>query len=145
MILRSKSPDRVRHQYTGDIVWLDGTTECVTHWSGLHSGSIDALRAIHTFAQREKETDSNRKTVRPLPKPDGYRVKNLQLVCHDSTGKKTEKVLYENVDAPSPINSDLRPVRHPQPKFNEFPFVDHLGQSQSSTQGDSREPNTHRQ
>lgn len=119
-----------RHQYLAQIEWDDNGVTRTSSWSGLHNGSIDAIHAVHCFAQREQELDAERKVRRPRLKPEQYRVNDLRLTYMDET--RPEKIRrQEYVPVPSGPNPDVRRHNHPKPEINEFPFVAGISQSQT--------------
>lgn len=128
------NPYTTRHQYRARIIWkgADGNDR-VTHWSDLLQGSIDAIYSVHRFAQREQETNPDRKVVRPRLAPDQYRVEGLELVYKEHTSPYTEHV--EPVEIPPGPNPDLRKKDVKKEPHPDFAFIDEvLSQTQTANQ-----------
>lgn len=110
-------PESARMDYRGEIEYLDEKGHKVTiGWSKLCATTVDALHAMHLFAQREHK---------PRLRPDQYRIKKLGILykdeARDDHGVKHER--YEAVEIPAGANEQLvkRERSEPHP---DFPFVD---------------------
>lgn len=130
-VISSPRPEAARHQYTARIIWTDADgKERITHWSGLLRGAIEAIYSVHRYAQREQETNADRKVVRPRLAPDEYRVDGLALTYMDMAGNEIREAVY----VPNGRNPDLRKHRHPKPEQPALPLddADIINQSQKA-------------
>jgi len=122
----NKRPESARMDYRGDIEYTDEKGHHVTvSWSALHSCTVDALHAMHRYAQLEHK---------PHLKPDQYRIKKLGICykdeARDEWGVKKER--YESIAIPTGPNEPIvkRAKHEPHP---DFPFIaDVLSQSQKA-------------
>lgn len=106
-------PESARMDYRGDIEYIDDKGHKVTiGWSQLCATTLDALHAMHRFAQCEHK---------PHLRADQYRIKKLGIWYKDED--RTRKERYEAVEIPTGANEPLKKrVKHdPHP---DFPFVD---------------------
>lgn len=109
----NKRPESARMDYRGEIEYLDEKGHKVTvSWSQLCASTVDALHAMHRYAQREHK---------PHLRHDQYRIKKLGILYKEPDGLRRE--LYESVEIPAGANEQLvkRERSEPHP---DFPFVD---------------------
>lgn len=96
----SPRPESARHQYVAEIAVLqkDGDAKTIS-WDGLCQSAVDAIHAVHRFAQRE---------YKPHLKPDEYRIKSLCLCYKELNGKRQYDERVELPDGPNPYIGQRR-------------------------------------
>lgn len=117
-VVINRRPESARMDYRGDIEYIDDKGHKVTiGWSKLCATTLDALHAMHKFAQCEHK---------PHLRADQYRIVKLGIWYRDEdrdekTGKREQR--YEAVEIPTGANEPLRKRTKADP-HPDFPFVD---------------------
>lgn len=127
MSVAVKHAESARQDYRGDIEYTDEKGHKVTiGWSALHSCTVDALHAMHRYAQTEHK---------PHLKPDQYRIKSLCIHYKDEDRTRERRERIERIEIPAGANEPVRKRVKADP-HPDFPFVDEklLNESQKLRQ-----------